>query len=170
MIAHEYKHYSTGGTGRRSLLDTYVYLQKNDLDMAYVAAEMEKLGIIEYEQKNSSSALKLFSGGELTEEESQMFDYILSSGTFGTLEHKIDNTGGKIKYFIRRVCGPIGKDDPYREDFKKRYRTFFKYPIFLPFLPFYRLFRALKKSPKRIKAEANALRKAGVVSAKEKAG
>ncbi|MDO5138965.1 MAG: nucleotidyltransferase family protein, partial [Oscillospiraceae bacterium] len=36
MIAHEYKHYSTGGTGLRSLLDTYVYLQKNELDMTYV--------------------------------------------------------------------------------------------------------------------------------------
>lgn len=28
MIAHEYKHYSWGGTGIRSLLDTYVFLQK----------------------------------------------------------------------------------------------------------------------------------------------
>ena len=63
MIAHEYKHYSTGGTGLRSLLDTYVYLRANDLDMSYVAAELEKLGITDYEQKNRSLAMKLFSGG-----------------------------------------------------------------------------------------------------------
>ena len=33
MIVHEYKHYSGGGTGLRSLLDTYVYLRKVPLDM-----------------------------------------------------------------------------------------------------------------------------------------
>ena len=29
MIAHEYKHFAWGGTGLRSLLDTYVYLKKH---------------------------------------------------------------------------------------------------------------------------------------------
>lgn len=163
MIAHEYKHYSTGGTGLRSLLDTYVFLQKNTLDMEYVESETEKLVIKNYERLSRSLAQKLFSknGEKLTAEEEKMLDYIISSGTYGTLEHKIDNAGGKVKYFIRRVFGPIGKSDPYREHFKKTYATFFNYPILLPFLPFYRLFRAMKKSPKRIKAEANALRKAG---------
>ena len=163
MIAHEYKHYSTGGTGLRSLLDTYVFLRKNTLNMSYVKAETEKLGINNYERQNRSLALKLFSkdGGKLTAEEEKMLDYIISYGTYGTLEHKIDNTGGRIKYFIRRVFGPNGKNDPYRDHFRKRYATFFNHPILLPFLPFYRLFRALKKSPKRIKAEANALRNAG---------
>ena len=163
MIAHEYKHYSSEGTGLRSLLDTYVFLQKNTLDMGYVEAETAKLGINNYERLNRSLAQKLFSkdGGKLTAGEDKMFDYIISSGTYGTLEHKIDNTGGKIKYFVRRVFGPIGKNDPDRDHFRKTYATFFNHPILLPLLPFYRLFKALKTSPKRIKAEANALRKAG---------
>lgn len=58
MIAHEYKHYSTGGTGLRSLIDTYVYLRTTDLDMAYVTAEMEKLGITDFEQKIGSYRLR----------------------------------------------------------------------------------------------------------------
>ncbi len=33
MIAHEYKHYSVYGTGLRSLLDTYVFLRKNQIDI-----------------------------------------------------------------------------------------------------------------------------------------
>ena len=163
MIAHDYKHYNMGGTGIRSLLDTYVFLRKNTLDMSYVEAETEKLGIEYYERQNRSLAQKLFSkdGGKLTAEEEKMFDYIIASGTYGTLEHKIDNTGGRIKYFIRRVFGPIGKNDPDRDHFGKTYAAFFNHPILLPLLPFYRLFKALKTSPKRIKAEANALRKAG---------
>lgn len=171
MVAHEYKHYSTGGTGLRSLLDTYLYLRANELDMSYIAAEVEKLGITDYERINRSLALKLFSKGsiaDLTDEEQKMLDYIVSSGTYGTIEHKIENRlkksgEGKLAYFARRVLGPF-RNDKDRAQFERRYATFFKYPILLPFLPFYRLFRALKNSPKRIKAEANALRKAGKAS------
>ncbi len=167
MIAHEYKHYSTGGTGLRSLIDTYVYLRTTDLDMAYVFAEMEKLGIMDFEQKNRELSLALFNGELLTEEQEKMLNYIVASGTYGTLEHGVENKvakTSKAQYFIRRVFGPLGKDDPYREQFKKRYAIFFNHPILLPVLPFYRLFKALKTSPKRIKAEANALRKAGKAS------
>ena len=114
MIAHEYKHYNLGGTGLRSLLDTYVFLLSNDLDMKYVGAETEKLGITTYDRVNRRLAQKLFSkdGRQLTEEEEKMLDYIISSGTYGTFEHVIRNTGGRFKYFIRRIFGPIGKNDP----------------------------------------------------------
>ena len=44
MIAHEYKHYISGGTGLRSLLDTYVYLIKHELDM--LATDTCNRGII----------------------------------------------------------------------------------------------------------------------------
>lgn len=93
-----------------------------------------------------------------------MLDYIVASGTYGTIEHGVENKvakTSKFQYFTRRVFGPLGKDDPYREQFKKRYETFFKFPILLPALPFYRLFRGLKNSPKRIRSEANAIRNAG---------
>lgn len=164
MIAHEYKHYYRGGTGLRSLLDTYVILHTNDIDMDYVAAEMDKLGITAFEQKNRELSIALFNDELLTEEQEKMLDYIITSGTYGTLEHGVENKvarTSKFQYFTRRVFGPLSKDDPYREQFKKRYATFFNHPILLPALPFYRLFKALKTSPKRIKAEANALRKAG---------
>lgn len=130
----------------------------------YVATEVEKLGIDEYEKKSRTLAVKLFSGEELAEDEQQILNYIVSSGTYGTIEHLVENKvvrTSKLQYFFRRVFGPLGKDDPYREEFKNKYATFFSHPILLPALPFYRLFRALKTSPKRIKAEANALRKAG---------
>lgn len=164
MIAHEYKHYNTGGTGLRSLLDTYVFLHTNDLDMDYVAVEVEKLGITYFEQKNRELSLALFNGELLTEEQEKMLNYIVASGTYGTLEHGVENKvakTSKLQYFTRRVFGPLGKDDPYKEQFRKRYAIFFNHPIMLPALPFYRFFKALKTNPKRIRAEANALRKSG---------
>lgn len=168
MIAHEYKHYNMGGTGLRSLLDTYVFLQKNELDMAYVKAELEKLGIRDYEKKSRSLSNKLFSyfDEELTKEDQQMLEYIISSGTYGSLVHQIENTihetgKGKLQYIVRRFFEPFSKDDPHRKHYRRKYATFFKHPILLPFLPFYRLFKALRTDPKRIRSEANALRKAG---------
>ena len=82
----------------------------------------------------------------------------ISSNSFSNRLRK--NGDGKLRYIKRRVFGP-DKDDQDRKQFERRYATFFKYPILLPLLPFYRLFKALKTSPKRIKAEANALRKVG---------
>lgn len=53
MIVHEYKHYSIGGTGLRSLLDCFVYLrEKGDkLNWDYINSELTKLGISDYEKK-----------------------------------------------------------------------------------------------------------------------
>ncbi|MGM9664494.1 MAG: nucleotidyltransferase family protein, partial [Eubacteriales bacterium] len=50
MTVHEYKHYSGGGTGLRSLLDCFVYLRaKGDkLDRNYIDGELDKLGLGEF--------------------------------------------------------------------------------------------------------------------------
>ena len=55
ITAHEYKHYSRGGTGIRSLLDTYVIWQKlgDELNEDYIKAECTKLDISEFEQTNA---------------------------------------------------------------------------------------------------------------------
>ncbi len=109
MITHEYKHYSGGGTGLRSLLDTYVYLHKASLDMAYVNGEMEKLGIADFEEANRSLALHLFDGEALTESEQEMLEEILSSGTYGTMRNRIQNQikkKGRWGYFLSRLTLP----------------------------------------------------------------
>ena len=165
MIAHEYKHYQNGGTGLRSLLDTFVYLRSNNLNMDYVVAECKKIGIADFERLNRSIAETLFNGEALNESQRGMFEYIVNSGTYGTIEHEIDSIlrkreQGKLHYLRVRLLGP-GKRDPDRNQFERRYACFFNHKILLPILPFYRLFKALMTSPKRIVAEINALRKAG---------
>lgn len=163
MISHEYKHYRQSGTGLRSLLDTYIYLRSNVLDFCYVTNEMEKLGISDFEKQNRNLSLCLFSGQTLTEIQERMLDYIIYSGTFGTSQHNIENkvieSGGKWKYIIRRLFGPIGKDDPFRESFINKYKLFFKYPFLLPLLPSYRFCKAILNNPGYIKNEAEILSK-----------
>ena len=111
MIAHEYKHYSGGGTGLRSLLDTYVYLNKNGdgMDFSYIVRELERMGIADFELRNRELSRHLFSGEVLTEEEEKMLGYILDSGTYGTIKHSVENQiakKGRWGYFWSRAFLP----------------------------------------------------------------
>ncbi|MBR5088980.1 MAG: nucleotidyltransferase family protein [Ruminiclostridium sp.] len=163
--AHEHKHYSGGGTGLRSLIDTYVYLKNTTLDMSYIAAETEKLGIADFEVENRTLAQHIFSGGELTEAEQQMLDYILSSGTYGTISHHVENNirkskHGKLGYALGRFFVPVSKKNKRYAGFAGSYPFFYKHKILLPLLPFYRTFRAMKNG--KFRSEAKAIKNAKV--------
>ena len=158
MIAHEYKHYSTSGTGLRSLMDTYVFTSSVEVDRAYVDMELKKLGIAIYEQQNYSLAKKLFTGEQLNYDEEKMFEYIISSGTYGTMEHGIEhklekNGGSKIKYILSRFFVPISKNDSRYLSFSKMYPKFYKNKLSICLLPFYRTYQAIKN--KKLKRELN---------------
>ena len=160
MLAHEYKHYSGGGTGLRSVLDTYVYLKKKDqaLDWPYISGELEKLGISDFEAQNRSLALHLFDGEILTIQDQVMLDYILSSGTYGTVQNRVRNRiskygngpWAKLKYIFRRLFLPLNV-------VRASFPMFIKCPILLPFLPVYRVFRGLTVRRDRMRAELRAL-------------
>lgn len=177
IISHEYKHYSGGGTGLRSLADTYIYLKKYpmgpktadsekagfacSLDQAYIEAETEKLGIAEFERQNRSLALHLFGHQAPTEEDKRMLAYILDSGTYGTIRHNVENRFkknqmSKLEYMLRRFKVPVSRKNHAYESFAGSYPLFYRFKILLPALPFYRTFRAMYAG--RFKAEAEAIR------------
>jgi len=163
MTAHTFKHYSKGGTGLRSVLDTYVYLQKESLDMAYVAAEAEKLGIKEFEAASRSLSQRLFSGAELTAADREMLDYILASGVYGNVLHRVENTMhkrgfGKIGYALNRFSVPFSRKNDRYKAFSQTYPVFYRHKLLLPLLPFYRSCHAMKSG--RFRAEAKAIKKA----------
>ncbi|MBQ6076235.1 MAG: nucleotidyltransferase family protein [Lachnospiraceae bacterium] len=156
MIAHEYKHYIWRGTGLRSLLDVYVFLQRlgDSLDWEYLRTELDKIGIRDFESTNRTLAGKLFGSGAdtavLNAEETEMLDYIVSSGTFGSKTQGIRNAVtkmGKNRYIRQRIILPM-------DLVEKHYPFFHKHKILLPFLPLYRLVHNRKK----IRAEVKALR------------
>ena len=158
LIAHAYKHFSGGGTGLRSLLDTYLYLKKTPIDLTCVSAETERLGIREFEEKIRSLSLHLFSGEELTSADREMLDYILSCGTYGSVQNRVKNRisqygngpWAKQKYIFSRLFLPL---DVVRASFP----LFIKCPILLPFLPFYRVFRGFTARKTKMKAELKTL-------------
>ena len=160
LIAHEYKHYSNAGTGLRSLLDTYVFLREkvDSLDRGYINAELEKLRISEFEEKNRRLSMQLFSGEETDGLDDEMLEYVISSGTYGTVQNRVKNkvggygggSWGKIRYALSRVFLPL-------ETVRTGFPVFYKYPVLLPFLPLFRLFRGLIRHSGRLKSELKAL-------------
>lgn len=165
MIAHEYKHYTGGGTGLRSLVDSAVYLKaKPELDLEYIQRESKKLGIGEFEEKTRKLSLKLFgeSGEKLSEEETAMLERFLLSGTYGTMQQVADNrvkkyfeTSGKkskLSYMLSRIF-------PEMSFYKAYYPFFYRHKILLPFLWVFRVCRVVVARRYKIKTELESLKK-----------
>ena len=161
MTAHEYEHYSGGGTGLRSLLDRYVYLSaKGDtLNMAAVEAGCRALGIGEFERDARALCYKVFGKPQLPgleERETEMLEYYMFSTTYGTVSQSIQNRilrdygraskSAKLRYVMRRIF-------PKAEFYKSYCPVAYKYKILIPPVWFYRLVRALFVRRGRIKQE-----------------
>ncbi len=157
LLAHEHKHYIGGGTGLRSVLDIYVYLKRKGsaLDRTYLAGELERLALTDFEAQNRSLALHLFDGGELTAQDREMLEVLLSSGAYGTVRNRVRNrvrsygggAVGTLRYLARRLFLPL-------DTVRSAYPLFLRCPVLLPFLPLYRLARALASGKARAEWKA----------------
>ena len=114
MLAHEYKHFILGGTGVRSLADTYVFLRRyyDTLNWEYIRAELEKLDITDYECRNRELAFKVMERKKLTDEEKKLLNYYIFSGSYGTVQNHVENAfkrhsqGSKMRYMLYRIFPP----------------------------------------------------------------
>jgi hypothetical protein len=174
-ITHIYKHYTYGGIGLRFLMDVFVYLQGEEaaLDWDYINSELGKLNIIEFEASVRALAKKVFSTecgnlrenkGFVNENDVEELKYYISSGTYGTKEHEVNNklkniTGteektktGKVKYILRRLF-------PDKFYYEENYPFLYKTKIFIPFFVVYRMiFRGLFLKRKNAKLELDILK------------
>ena len=146
IITHEYKHYSGGGVGLRSLLDVCLYLKEklDVMDFAYINRECEKLGIAEFEKLGRNICKKLlvkknWIGDILMQDavekifsmdEIEALELYLNSGVYGTFEQRAKNmiqkyhkrTGKKSRF---SYC--MDRLFPRSEDYQVQYPIIFKY-------------------------------------------
>ncbi|MGN0490622.1 nucleotidyltransferase domain-containing protein [Ruminococcus sp.] len=168
MVAHEYRHYSTGGTGLRSIIDCCVYLKKygNEMKFTYIETETNKLGISDFEEKQRMLCLKLnrMCFNMLYGYEKEMLEYCFSSCAYGNFENKVNNKlkdfskdgnitrKSKLKYVLSRIFPPM-------EFYKNYYPFFYRHKLFLPVCFIIRLYKGIFKSRKKIKREISAINK-----------
>ena len=138
-LVHTMKHFAHGGTGIRSVLDTFVYLRKKtDMDMDYLRTELKKLSLWEFHLTLASLAEVWFGGEEMPADLVGVSEYVLNSGTYGKTLHTVTNLssgkGGRLGFFFRRAF------PPYRY-MAEKYPSLRRFP---PALPFYWVFRILR--------------------------
>lgn len=157
LIAHEYKHFSDGGTGVRSFVDIYVFMKKfqDSMNWDYIKKELNTLHIAEYEYKSRILSEKLFCEEPLSEEETELLNYCIFSGTYGTAAHHVENhlkEKSKIKYLFQRIF-------PSMQEIKDYWNFFYRHKYLIPFLWIYRVARAVTFKRKAVITEIKELSK-----------
>lgn len=155
-LAHAYKHHLGGGTGLRTFVDTFVMLRSfgNTLDREYIAAELEKLGMTEFEENVRVLSKKLFSpetADALTDEEREMLLYYSSSGTYGVLKNTVNKMmmqitegkeGERISLWMRiKYC--FGRVFPSMDYYKDYYPHIYKNKLLIPGFVIKRFFKGV---------------------------
>lgn len=141
LLIHLTKHYAGGGTGIRSFMDIWVYHRryKEELDWAYTEAELNKVGLREFEQNVCGLGETWFGSSQSNEQNSDLYEemtaYILSSGAYGTRRHSVISSLGirsdemkflpKYAYWLKLFFPPM-------EILKNSYPFLTKLPQFLP--------------------------------------
>ncbi len=145
LFCHLVKHYRDGGTGIRSVMDLWVYLQaKGDvLNWTVVSAELDKLGLNTFLSHMMRLSKIWFGGEETSTLYEEMGAYVLANGTYGTMQNKQLNAvaqyGGnansaKWKHLFRLFF-------PKLTNMQMWFPTLERYPVLLPF---YYVFRGLR--------------------------
>lgn len=147
VIVHAFKHFDVAGCGIRILADIHAFMQAKgeSLDWIYIQEQLNALGIFDFEKQVRELAHAGLSGEELSDEQLELYWYMVGSGTYGTDSQRIansirknaekngDDTGSKVRYLWWRFIG--GKE--YIED---HFPVFHKYKILLPIYPFFRVY------------------------------
>lgn len=144
-IAHMYKHYILGGFGVRFLADTYLMLkcEADKLDMNYIRQRLMDFDLEHFEHLIRETAMILFDGGELTDEQMNFLNKSLEFGIYGDSDE-----GVKIYYeeYIKRNGGSgtvfgfyMSKLFPGAEFMKRSYPLLEKHPYLMPVYYVYRL-------------------------------
>lgn len=162
IITHIYKHFAGSGTGIRSLLDVYIYLQAKEaiMNWDYINEELEKVQVSDFEGKVRHLSQKVFSKElqKLTKKEEELLKYFLYSGTYGTLENHVQH---RLNQFETDKKGYIIKRLVPDEEFYKNYVPFvYEHKWSRPFFIIFRLVRGLFRKDRRIMKEIKALKKA----------
>lgn len=169
QIAHCHKHFIHGGTGVRSLMDIIVFRRARTLDEPLVRGELEKLGLLAFEESARALAESVFAedgdgGASLEGAEKDALMFHISSGTYGnmnnfvaaTLERLSDGEPvtrmTKLRYCMRRLFPPM-------EFYRLHHPTVYRYKILIPGFWLIRLFRKAIFRPSNVRNELEVLKK-----------
>ena len=157
-IAHMAKHFVHGGCGIRPFLDLHILKDTLSLDEEKLGALLSEGGLVTFTKEARFLADVWFEGAAHTELTKSMEAYLLSGGTYGTLENHITmqqtKKGGKFRYLLSRIFVTPSQLATVYPSLKKHK---WLYPIYTV-RRWFRLFLPgrMKRSVQELKATQNA--------------
>lgn len=166
QIVHLWKHYIVSGSGIRSIMDIYVYLNKfrEEMNWSYIRQELQKLDLSNFSMQMEALSQYWFSESDKTQNTvikniSKLQRRMFFSGAYGSdmsrRFNKMDVSQvekgilHKIVYLFRRLFD--------KQALEYLYPTVNKYPALLPFFWFCRLWNAILHNKAAIKNELKLL-------------
>lgn len=157
-MVHFAKHFQNSGSGIRSIMD--IYVMKNamsDMDMAYVNKQLKKLELTDFYRKVTALEEYWFEDGKFSKEVGETADYVLTSGTYGTVYNAVKNqvkNKGRFRAFLYNAFLPYYKMTISFPFLKKM-------PFLLPFCWIARWVIALVTKPQIVLRKVRYVAKAG---------
>lgn len=164
LFTHFAKHYRDGGIGLLQFCDLHIYREKNALDEVYILKELKKLHLDVFYQNVMETLDTVFNGKQETDITSFILETLCSSGAYGTKDkqnlswatrrRKMTDNAKKVK--CRIILELI---------FLPYWRMCIKYPILnklpflLPVMWVARWIGALLFRTKKVKKQAEQMRK-----------
>lgn len=141
ILSHTAKHYNDGGTGIRYIMDIWVYMRAkgSSLNTEKACSMLDGSGCGELVRDFIKLSQIWFDGAEWSEKFHKMTEYILSGGTYGTIENSVENrvrNGGKLNYLFKAIF-------PDFFYMKQTYPILKKAPVLLPFCWLARLMKSI---------------------------
>lgn len=144
-ICHLANHFVAGGVGVRFILDVWVnrHLRQPQPDRAFVEKELESFHLLDFTHNIEALAEAWFGDDELTEELTELAEYILTSGSHGTSARAMLNAvalspgGNKTSALMKRAFYS-------RAEMEDRFPWCKGKPWLLPIAWLVRAFRAVK--------------------------
>ncbi len=158
LLSHTAHHFTSGGTGIKSVIDHY-YILKNLVprcDEEKLEEYLKMSGLFDFNEQFTALTNAWLSGGEHTEITKEMGEYIILSGAYGT----------DVNYYVNKVLrGNVGDTKkgyvltrlfPKYDYMCHRFPVLKKYKLLLPLFYIIRIFMTLF-SAERISGEAKGI-------------
>ena len=152
-ISHLVKHLRCGGSGIRTVLDTWILNNRVEYDAQKRDALLAEAGLLRAARAIERLAEIWFSKAESDALSEMLGEYIVTGGVYGSFENRVAmqqaKKRGKISYLLSRFFLPY-------EEMKFKYPTLQKWPILYPFYIVKRMFLLFNKETKeRVTNEFN---------------
>ena len=83
LLLHLHKHLIHSGVGLRHFMDLYVVMRRVSLNWAWIDAELEKLGLLDFSRRCTELTEAWFVGREMMERDRYCLEQVLRNGAFG---------------------------------------------------------------------------------------